>query len=362
MFVRVFFALLLTVCVFSHLGFRFGSKPEELLVDVFWVTAQNQEAFESFHEQVQSSPSGNFIFSPLLDSRRRGLTQPEAVFKAPAYPEDEQLLALNTLKESLIRNREHQMDIKCQEVLAVSEQASKDIREKAKENSKRYAVDLKSVSFENENSILKWFQKKFNYKIDSLILAPRTESAVLSGLSLRGLWRDGFEVSNTREKEFFPAEGEPYPVAMMMKAGYQGYFEDDDFQAVDLRYGDGKVSLLVFLPKPESDLGLFYTGLNLEHWTEWMKSFNEREGHVHLPRFKVKSFSKSCCQLASLEVDEKGGKVSFQYDMTEVLGQEALYEITINRPFFFVVHDNQTGLILQMGQITNPDPVKPQSD
>ena len=71
------------------------------------------------------------------------------------------------------------------------------------------------------------------------------------------------------------------------------YYEDDDLQAVSLPYGEGRMSMYVILPREGRDYGEFLSTLSESNWEEWMGRFEDREGELDLPRFKVEMLSLS---------------------------------------------------------------------
>jgi serine protease inhibitor len=168
------------------------------------------------------------------------------------------------------------------------------------------------------------------------------------------------------------------------------YFENKDFQAVNLPYGESKkLSMYVFLPK--GDMSVFPGNLNLDNWSTWVKSFKEKEGTLELPRFKIeyatslidplvklgmtKAFSSEAdfSKIRSekdiyisevkhktfIEVNEEGTEAaavtSIGIAMTALpLEAERPFYMTVNKPFFFAIADSDSGQILFTGFIYNP--------
>ena len=80
----------------------------------------------------------------------------------------------------------------------------------------------------------------------------------------------------TREGPFYLATGDVKQVPMMrQKRGYP-YYRGERFQAISLAYGDGQMSMYIFLPDRESDLNSFLENLNAESWENWMSPFHRR--------------------------------------------------------------------------------------
>lgn len=339
-------SLFFFLTVLPHLSFRFTSKEEKVLPPPHWIEAQNRDAFQVW-EYSHPDSDFDFVFSPLQDTRQRALLQSNMVFKVPALPKEEEVPALNELKKSLLENRGHQLKIEYHESLLKNSLVRTEMD--FKKNAEPYGVKVKKTVFNSKNSaqLKNGLLQKFDVRdLSSNSLSETQAAAGWSGFFLKGSWRDGFDRKQTVHETF----GRGTTVPVMVKNGYHGYFEEDHFQALDLRYGDGKASLVVFLPHPESSLEVLYRDFNFETWSRWMNSFIDRQGLVRLPKFKIASLAEECCQLTVFEAGEKGGKDSLRYDMTEILGIEDHFEFDARRPFFFAVRDNETGLILLMGQ------------
>ncbi|NES93483.1 MAG: hypothetical protein F6K13_32100 [Okeania sp. SIO2B9] len=62
----------------------------------------------------------------------------------------------------------------------------------------------------------------------------------------------------------------------MFKLSQYSYYENQTFQAISLPYGEGRVSMYVFLPKEEIGLEKFHQTLNEENWENWMLKFESQ--------------------------------------------------------------------------------------
>ena len=161
-----------------------------------------------------------------------------------------------------------------------------------------------------------------------------------------------------------------------------------------LPYGKGGVSMLVFLPDEMKSLREFERDLTPENWDGWMKSFRSTQGTLMLPRFKVEWESKLNDALMALgmeeafnptradfsqmakvnsgnnlfissvkhksicEVNEEGtvaaAVTSVTATVTSVQQPREKFVMKVDRPFFFAIRDNLTGIVLFMGSVKNP--------
>ena len=163
------------------------------------------------------------------------------------------------------------------------------------------------------------------------------------------------------------------------------YYEREKFQAVSLPYGDGRVSMYIFLPKESSSIEEFKTLLTVENWRSWMSRFYEMEGDIELPRFKSEyckvlndalitlgmgeAFSDDAnfegmgagaltisqvIHKAFIEVNEEGSEAAAATAVIMTKGFKSKFRMMVNRPFFYAIRDNQTGVLLFMGFVLNP--------
>ena len=91
---------------------------------------------------------------------------------------------------------------------------------------------------------------------------------------------------------------------MMSQSGSYRYYKGKDFQSVVLPYGQGSVSMYVFLPDEQTGLDQFERNLTPENWDMWMRSFQTTPGDLMLPRFKVEWESKLNDALIALGMAE----------------------------------------------------------
>ena len=216
---------------------------------------------------------------------------------------------------------------------------------------------------------------------------------LINAIYFKGQWQFPFNKQATKPDVFRLAGGAQKQVQLMSQSGSYFYYKGKGFQAVALPYGtEYRVSMYVFLPDELIGLDQFQKDLTAENWDAWMKSFGVRPGDVKLPRFKVEWESKLNDTLKALgmaeafdprranfslmltpnsgnqiylsearhkswcEVNEEGtvaaAATSITGTMTSV--QPEKFFMKVDRPFFFAIRDNPTGVVLFMGSVTNP--------
>lgn len=234
-----------------------------------------------------------------------------------------------------------------------------------------------------------WVSKNTKGKIPRIINPPIPNDMVMyliNAVYFKGSWTTEFDKNLTKDRDFTTSEGVLRKHPLMRQNGNISYLETEDFQSVNLPYGTNKrLSMYVFLPK---DLNNFVQNLNMNKWNNWMKQYKETDGTILLPKFKMEyeiglistltqlgmglafqdnaDFSGIGNNLTISEVKHKtyvdvnevgteaAAATSVGIMTTSIDSSKKIFYMEVNRPFFFVIKDNQTEEILFMGTIQNP--------
>lgn len=263
-----------------------------------------------------------------------------------------------------------------------------------KRNKDFYNAQVTSLNFQDAeapNIINNWVKDNTQGKISKIVdqIQPDQVLFLINAIYFKGKWSNEFDKSQTATLPFYLASGQQKQHPMMSQDGDYRYQENDQFQAVSLPYGkDGKVSLYIFLPKQNSNLKTFYQSLNAENWDNWMAQFRRREGSIRLPKFKTdydvtlndalkalgmgEAFSNQANfagigknlaisqvkHKTFVEVNEEGTEAAAATSATITLTSAATptepFKMIVDRPFFCAIRDNQTGSVLFMGSIMEP--------
>lgn len=264
-------------------------------------------------------------------------------------------------------------------------------------NKQHYGAEIASLNFSDPaaaKTINSWVNKNTEGKIDKIVEAIKAEDVLflINAIYFKGQWQFEFNKENTKPDMFRLAGGEQKELPMMSQSGSYFYYKGKDFQSVALPYGKGGVSMYVFLPDEQTGLERFERELTPENWDTWMKSFRGTPGDLKLPRFRVEwelelndalkalgmeeafdSRRANFSQMTKLnsgnnlyisevkhkalcEVNEEGtvaaAVTSVAIGLTSA--QPERFSMKVDRPFFFAIRDNVTGVILFMGSVTNP--------
>ncbi|NMG06343.1 serpin family protein [Brasilonema sp. UFV-L1] len=368
------------------------------------VAANTKFGFKLFSEILKTDADKNVFVSPssvaialaMTYNGASGSTQ-QAMAKALELQglSLEQINSSNAVLKEFLENP----DPKVQLTIANSLWANQNFSFKSEflqTNQEFYKAEVSNLDFSDSGSpaiINNWVKEKTNGKIDKIIetITPDQVLFLINAIYFKGSWTEKFDKNQTANYPFNLISGEQKQHPMMSQTGDYKYYETEKFQAASLPYGDnGRISFYIFLPKQNSSLTAFSQNLNTENWEQWMTKFSTREGFIRLPRFKMtynielnqalkalgmeEAFSKKADFSAMseeklfidgvqhktfVEVNEEGTEAaavtSVGVRATFAVLKPEPFQMIVDRPFFCAIRDHQTGSVLFMGSIVNPE-------
>jgi serpin B len=261
-------------------------------------------------------------------------------------------------------------------------------------NQNFYQAEVQGLDFSKEAETLQtvndWVKTNTNGKIDKIIEEVKAETIMylLNAIYFNGEWTYRFDPKKTYDMPFTKEDHATVQVPMMMIENPFNYLRNNDFQLLEMPYGSGKYSMLIFLPQSGKTTNDVISMLNPESVNTWLGQMNEVKKEVYLPKFEFK-FSKGLVDvLKSLGMSDafNGSKANLsgiseeaQLVVSEVMhktyikvderGTEAaaVTGITIDvtsvgpdnsfradHPFVFAIREKDTKAILFMGKVMNP--------
>jgi len=263
-------------------------------------------------------------------------------------------------------------------------------------NTQFFGAEISTLDFNDPSAsktINQWVDTNTNGKIKKIVddkIDPLTVLFLINAIYFKGTWQTEFDSSHTRDGTFHLATGGEKQVPMMARLGGYPYYEnyEENFQAISLPYGDGKISMYIFLPARGSDFNTFLEHLNAENWENWMSQFHEQRVSVVIPKFKLEyektlnnplqalgmeiafggraDFSRmsplgispglyirEVVHKTVVEVNEEGTEAAAATSVG-IRATSASPAFIVDRPFFFAIRDNNTKTVLFMGIVVNP--------
>jgi serine protease inhibitor len=265
-------------------------------------------------------------------------------------------------------------------------------------NERFYGAEIKSIAFNGPPAaarVNEWVALKTKDRITEIVdsVDDRSILFLINAIYFKGTWTKEFDRKLSLEASFYLPSGAEKKVPMMHQNADFLYLKGDGFQAASLPYGDGRMSMYVFLPDDRTGLEDFHAKLSADAWDAWMGRFVNANGRIAIPRFRLEykaSLRKSLTDLGMgvafdggaadfggmirrsdanayihdvvhktfVEVNEKGTEAaaatSVEVRLTSVMEPVKPFEMVCDHPFFFAIRDNETGLVLFMGSVVNP--------
>ena len=206
-------------------------------------------------------------------------------------------------------------------------------------------------------------------------------SYLLNALYFKGAWTNKFDRENTKDEPFYG--GQTVPMMQQMK-NFE-YTENDLYQAIRLPYGNEAYRMTVFLPREDKSIEEVLSKMN---GSNWEFPFNgTRLVDLKLPRIKTGTFLplvdvmtelgmpsafdfetaefpyfgnrgvfiSNMFQKAAIDLDEEGTEAAAVtvIEATDTAIPE-WYAFHADRPFFYTISEQSTGVIFFIGQYTGP--------
>ncbi|TFI54534.1 serpin family protein [Mastigocladus laminosus UU774] len=390
--------------VFAQSGVPRSESPlpqKSVLPDTKLINANTKFGFKLFEEVLKQDNNKNVFISPAsiaiaLDMTYNGASGSTQQAMAKALELQglniQEINSSNAALKQLLENPEPQIQLTIANSLWANQEVSFK-PEFLKTIQNYYQAKITNLNFQDSGSvetINNWVNESTRGKIDKIVerIEPNQVLFLLNAIYFKGRWTNEFDKKQTVQQPFYLTPGNRKQHPMMSQKGRYKYYENEQFQAVGLPYGkDGKISFYIFLPKQNLTLKSFYQNLNTDNWEKWMSQFNQKEGFIRLPRFKMDYEVKLNNALQALgmgeaftnkadfsqmgedftisevkhktfvEVNEEGTEAAATTSVGIVATSSSVSEpfrMIVDRPFFCAMRDNQTGSILFMGSILNP--------
>ena len=259
-----------------------------------------------------------------------------------------------------------------------------------------YGAGLRTLDFvrapePSRNTINQWVSDQTEGRIKDLIpqgaINDLTRLVLTNAIYFNAAWQSPFPKEATSNGDFHLLNGSRVAVPLMRQTGPYGYAEGDGYQAVELPYDGRELSMVIFLPR-QGQFQQFETSLTSEKAKGIINSLKSRQVKLAMPKFEFDSafslkqvlaamgmpipfttdadfsgmtgdrelFIHAILHKAFVAVDEAGTEAAAATAVIVgiVSVPESPVEVTIDRPFIFLIRDIKTGAILFLGRVVNP--------
>jgi serpin B len=260
-----------------------------------------------------------------------------------------------------------------------------------------YGAGLRILDFIEEPepsriAINRWVSDETEGRIRDLIpqgaINRLTRLVLTNAIYFDAAWQYPFQKRNTSNGPFYLLDGGQVTVPMMRQTQQFAYAHGQGYQAVELRYDGGELSMVILLPD-SGQFEMFEEQLDAQLVAAMIDDMKPTRVALTMPKFEFESESNLKTTLATMgmplafsdDADFSGmtGRrelfisdvvhkafVSVDEEGTEAAAATAVImaptsmpaqpdvEVTIDSPFIFLIRDIDTGAILFIGRVMNP--------
>jgi serpin B len=261
-----------------------------------------------------------------------------------------------------------------------------------------YGAGIREIDFINAPGpsriiINRWVSDQTEGRIKDLIpqgaIDAMTRLVLTNAIYFNAAWQYAFLKNATFDDVFYLLNGGEVTVPMMHQTESFRYAEGNDYQAVELPYDGRELSMVILLPQT-GQFKSFEGGLNSNKVDGIIGNLANKKIALTMPKYEFSSdfslkktlgamgmpvaftgnadlsgmdgkhdlFISDVIHKAFVSVDESGTEAAAATAViiaaTSAPAQEKIINVTIDRPFIFLIRDIQTGAILFLGQVMNP--------
>lgn len=261
-------------------------------------------------------------------------------------------------------------------------------------NQNYYQAEVSGLDFskttETLNRVNGWVSTQTKGKIDKIIekVNPEDIMYILNAIYFNGEWQYRFDPKETTDMSFTKEDQSVIQVPTMSIENPFKSYSHQSFQMLEMPYGSGKYSMLIFLPEPGKRTDDVISLMSAENVNDWLLKMTEQKKKVYLPKFEFKfddslvdemkvlgmtdAFSEAKANLSGIsdaaklvvsevmhksyiKVDERGTEAAAVTGITvgvTSVGPDTSFRV--DHPFVFAIREKDTKAILFIGKVMNP--------
>jgi serine protease inhibitor len=256
-----------------------------------------------------------------------------------------------------------------------------------------FDTETQGLDFNSPASITRindWVSRATNGRIDEIVKEIRPEDVMylINAIYFKGSWATQFEKSQTRTEAFTGLGGNQISVQMMNGEGTFRYAFTQDYEAIELPYGNTAFTMTILVPRRGADVNTFLTSLDQTRWNAILAGMVEGKMMVALPRFRIEyeqalngtlkalgmptafrpggadftGMSKTAGRelyisevfhKTLVNVDEEGTEAA-AVTKVGISVTSAPPTVRVDRPFVFAIRERFSGTLLFTGKIVDP--------
>ena len=250
-------------------------------------------------------------------------------------------------------------------------------------------LDFMKAPEESRGVINDWVSEETESKIEDLLppnsITSDTVLVLTNAIYFNAAWSHPFDEELTHDGPFNLLDGSQVTVPMMEQIEYFGYAEGKGYQAVELPYEGEELSMILLLPEA-GRFEEFASALDANRVASILQDISPEEVHLTMPKFTYESGFRLKETLAAMGMPAAFTGADFSgMDGTRILFIDDVYhkafvlvdetgteaaaatavvvakaaptppkEVTVDRPFIFLIRDIETDALLFLGHVVNP--------
>jgi serpin B len=252
-------------------------------------------------------------------------------------------------------------------------------------------LDFALASEEARVTINDWVSDQTEGRIEDLIpqgvIDRLTRLVLTNAIYFNAAWLYPFQEQWTQDGTFHLLDGGEVTVPMMPQTESFRYAEGEEYQAVELPYDGRELSMVILLPR-DGRFDEFQSSVGSELAGGILGDLGQKQVALTMPRFEFESdfslakalmamgmplaftgdadfsgmtgsrhlFISDVIHKAFVSLDEAGTEAAAAtaVAMKLMAVPEEPVEVTVDRPFIFLIRDIETGTILFVGRVVDP--------
>ncbi|HPR32048.1 MAG TPA: serpin family protein [Prolixibacteraceae bacterium] len=365
------------------------------------VAADNAFGIDLF-KKILSEEEDNFTLSPLSISLALAMTYNGAKGETKAAMEEALRVSglttdeINASYQSLVKALlEADPKVTLEIAQSIWYRMGYNVLDTFKEvNQTYYDAEVNELDFSRSDAkdiMNGWIEEKTHDKIKNMIAEVKPDHVMflINAVYFNGEWTYKFDRKDTRKQDFVMQNGNTIEVDMMTKTDSVNYQSNELFSAIEMPYGRGNFTMVVLLPNSDKTCADVADELTPDNWKSWMESFSPvTELDIQFPKFKDEYKIKLNDVLSAMGMGiafnpgadfsgiNRSGGIWIDYvqhntfiDVSEKGTEAAAATVVamietampsppvfhVNRPFIYAITEKETGAILFLGRIVQPE-------
>ena len=259
-----------------------------------------------------------------------------------------------------------------------------------------FMADVKPMDFTAPyavDSINNWIEEKTHDKIQDMLdyISQDAVLYLINAVYFYGNWKYQFADTSNYEDYFYKENGSSGLVTFMKQKASFKYASNQTLSAIKIPYVDSNYYMMILLPQNQKNTDDILNELNSDYWNYLNDTMINEEITLHMPKFRfsfgTRQINEELISLglekpflpgadfsaiadapiilnrvlhkAFIEVNEEGSEAAAA-TIIEIIAicencGSRIFHLIINRPFIFVIGQEETNNILFIGKVAWPN-------